>query len=163
MANESSFDIVSKVDMQEVDNSVNQTLKEISQRYDFKGTHTELTIEGTNLKIIAADDYKLKSVIEILKTKMVTRKVAIKNLKYGKVEDASSGAKRQIIEIRQGIESEIAKQIVKDIKNLNLKVQAQIAGEQVRVSGKNKDDLQKVIITLREKDYGLELQFVNYR
>lgn len=163
MASDSSFDIVSQVNMQEVDNAVNQTLKEISQRYDFKGAHTEVTIEGDSLKILAADDYKLKSVIEILKVKLVTRKVPIKNLEYGKVEDASSGAKRQMIKIRQGVETEIAKKIVKEIKNLALKVQAQIMNDQVRVTGKNKDDLQQVIQHLKGQDFGLELQFVNYR
>ncbi len=163
MASESSFDVVSKVNMQEIDNAVNQTLKEISQRYDFKGSHTELLVEDDNLKIIAADDYKLKSVIDVLQAKMINRKVSVRNLEFGKVEEASGGTKRQMIKIKQGIESETAKKIVKDIKGLNLKVQAQIMSDQLRVVGKNKDDLQKVIGFLRDKDYGLELQFVNYR
>ncbi|TCL57114.1 hypothetical protein EDC14_104717 [Hydrogenispora ethanolica] len=163
MATESSFDIVSKVNMQEVDNAVNQTLKEISQRYDFKGSHSEIVVDADNMKITAEDDYKLKSVIEILKTKLINRKVPVRNLDYSKIEEASGGSKRQNIKIKQGIESEAAKKIVKDIKGLNLKVQAQIMSDQVRVTGKNKDDLQKVIGFLREKDYGLELQFINYR
>jgi uncharacterized protein YajQ (UPF0234 family) len=163
MATEFSFDAVSKVDLQEVTNALNQADKEIGQRYDFKGSKTELTLEGQTIKIVAADDFKLKSVIDILKTKLITRKVPVKNLEYGKVEEASGGSKRQLITIKQGIESETAKKVVKDIKGLNLKVQSQIMGDQVRVSGKNKDDLQAVIRFLREKDYGLELQFINFR
>lgn len=163
MAGESSFDIVSKVNMQEMDNAVNQSIKEIQQRYDFKNSKTEITLEGQELKVLTDDDFKLKSVIDILQTKMIKRQVAIKNLDYGKVESASGGAVRQTITIKQGLESETAKQIVKDIKGLNLKVQAQIMGDQVRVTGKNKDDLQTVIQTLKNKDYHVELQFINYR
>jgi Uncharacterized protein conserved in bacteria len=163
MAADSSFDVVSKVNMQEVDNAVNQTIKEIEQRYDFKGCKTEVSREETAIKILTSDDFKLRSVIDILQTKLIKRGVPVKNLDYGKVEDASGGAKRQLIEVKQGIEMEQAKQIVKDIKALNLKVQAQIMGDQVRISGKNKDDLQAVIQFLRNRDYHVELQFVNYR
>jgi cyclic-di-GMP-binding protein len=163
MAAESSFDVVSKVNMQEVDNALNQTIKEIEQRYDFKGSKTEVTIEGVEIKILTSDDLKLRNVIDILQTKLIKRGVSIKNLDYGKVEDASGGAKRQLIKIKQGIEMEQAKQIVKDIKSLDLKVQAQIMSDQVRISGKNKDDLQSAIQFLKNKDYHVELQFVNYR
>ena len=163
MAAESSFDVVSKVNMQEVDNAVNQTIKEIEQRYDFKGTKTEVTLEGDEIKILASDDFKLRSVIDILQTKLIKRGVSIKNLDYGKPEDASGSAKRQLIKVKQGIEMEQAKQIVKDIKALGLKVQAQIMNDQVRITGKNKDDLQSVIQFLKNKDYHAELQFVNYR
>ena len=163
MAKDSSFDIVSEVNMQEVMNAVNQAKKEISQRYDFKGSKTEVSLDDSSIKIVTEDDFRLKSVIDVLKTRLVSRKVAIKNLEYGKLEDASGGMVRQVITIRQGIETEKAKDIVKDIKNAKLKVQAYIQGDQVRVSGKNKDDLQAVIGMLREKDYGLELQFTNYR
>lgn len=163
MAADSSFDVVSKVNMQEVDNAVNQTIKEIEQRYDFKGSKTEVSIEGEEIKILTSDDFKLRSVIDILQTKLIKRGVSIKNLDYGKIEDASGGAKRQLIKVKQGIEMEQAKQIVKDIKALNLKVQAQIMSDQVRISGKNKDDLQSVIQFLKNKDYQVELQFVNYR
>jgi cyclic-di-GMP-binding protein len=163
MAVDSSFDVVSQVNMQEVNNAVNQTIKEIEQRYDFKGTKTEVTIEGAEIKILVSDDFKLRSVIDILQTKLIKRGVSIKNLDYGKVEDASGGAKRQLIKIKQGIEMEQAKQVVKDIKALNIKVQAQIMSDQVRISGKNKDDLQAAIQFLKNKDYQVELQFVNYR
>ena len=163
MAKDSSFDIVYEVNMQEVMNAVNQAKKEISQRYDFKGSKTEVSLDDSSIKIVTEDDFRLKSVIDVLKTRLVSRKVAIKNLEYGKLEDASGGMVRQVITIRQGIETEKAKAIVKDIKNAKLKVQASIQGDQVRVSGKNKDDLQAVIGMLREKDYGLELQFTNYR
>ena len=144
MAKDSSFDIVSEVNMQEVMNAVNQAKKEISQRYDFKGSKTEVSLDDSSIKIVTEDDFRLKSVIDVLKTRLVSRKVAIKNLEYGKLEDASGGMVRQVITIRQGIETEKAKAIVKDIKNAKLKVQASIQGDQVRVSGKNKDDLQAV-------------------
>jgi uncharacterized protein YajQ (UPF0234 family) len=163
MAGESSFDVVSKVDMQEVNNAYNQTMKEIQQRYDFKGSKTELTLSEAELKIVTEDEFHLKSVIDIFQTKLIKRGVPIKNLEYGKVESASGGMVRQLVKIKQGIEMEKAKQMVKDIKGLNLKVQSQIMSDQVRVSGKVKDDLQKVIQFLRENDYGVALQFVNYR
>ncbi|HBE77427.1 MAG TPA: YajQ family cyclic di-GMP-binding protein [Firmicutes bacterium] len=163
MAADSSFDIVSKVNMQEVDNAVNQTIKEIEQRYDFKGSNTEVTLEGEEIKLLTSDDFKLRSVVDILQTKLIKRSVSIKNLDYGKIEDASGSAKRQLIKVKQGIEMEQAKQIVKDIKASGLKVQAQIMNDQVRVSGKNKDDLQAVIQLVKAKDYHVELQFVNYR
>jgi len=163
MASDSSFDIVSKVDLQEVDNAVNQTVKEIEQRYDFKGCQTQVALENSEIRILSSDEFKLRSVIDILQTKLIKRGVSIKNLDYGKVEDASGNAKRQLIKVKQGIEMDQAKQIVKDIKSLNLKVQAQITGDQVRVSGKNKDDLQTVIQLLKKGDYKVELQFVNYR
>ena len=163
MAKEASFDVISEVDMQEIDNAVNQTNKEISQRYDFKNSKSKVDVEENNLKIVADDDFKLNSVIDILQTKMIRRKIPIKNLLYGKIEEASGGLVRQPVTIQQGIETEKAKQIVKDIKNLKLKVQAQISNEKVRVSGKNKDDLQTVIQFLKQQDYDIELQFANYR
>lgn len=163
MAKDASFDVVSEVNMQEVDNAVNQTNKEITQRYDFKNSKSNVSVEGNEIKIIADDDFKLKSVVDILQSKLIRRQVSIKNLEYGKVEEASGGLVRQIVKVKQGIETEIAKKIVKDIKNLKIKVQAQIMNEQVRVSGKKLDDLQVVIQFLKEQDYGLELQFTNYR
>jgi uncharacterized protein YajQ (UPF0234 family) len=163
MAKDCSFDIVSQVDMQEVDNAVNQTTREISQRYDFKNSISKVEIEGDGLKILADDDYKLRSVIDILKTKLINRKVPVKNLVFGKQEEASGGTIRQTVKIQQGIETEKAKQIVKDIKGMNLKVQAQILENQIRVTGKNKDDLQAVIQFLKGKDYEVDLQFTNYR
>ena len=161
MAKDSSFDIVSEVNMQEVLNAVNQAKKEVSQRYDFKGSKTEISLDNDVIKVTTEDDFRLNSVIDILKTRLITRKVAVRNLQYGKIEEAAGGMVRQQITIR--IETEKAKAMVKDIKNAKLKVQAAIQGDSVRVSGKNKDDLQKVIALLRENDYDLELQFVNYR
>lgn len=163
MAKDSSFDVVSEVNMQEVVNAVNQTKKEITQRYDFKGSKTTVDLEGDTIKIVTEDDFRLNNVADILKTRLITRKVAIRNLQYGKVEDAAGGMVRQIITIRQGLSAETAKAIVKDIKTAKLKVQASIQGDSVRVSGKNKDDLQQVISLLRENDYDIELQFTNYR
>lgn len=163
MAKDPSFDIVSEVDFQEVDNAVNQTIKEITQRYDFKNSKSTVELEGEDIKIIADDDFKLRSVIDILQSKLIRRKVSIKNLQYGKVEEASGGLVRQGIKIQQGIETDLAKKIVKDIKGLKLKVQAQIMNDQVRVTGKNRDDLQEVIKFLKGQDYNIELQFTNFR
>ena len=163
MAKDSSFDVVSEVNMQEVVNAVNQTTKEISQRYDFKGSKTAVDLEGDTIKITTEDDFRLGNVTDVLKTRLITRKVAIRNLQYGKVEDAAGGMVRQIVTIRQGLTTEIAKAVVKDIKASKIKVQASIQGDSVRVAGKNKDDLQQVMALLREKDYDIELQFNNYR
>lgn len=163
MAKDASFDIFSTVEMQEVVNAVNQTNKEIGQRYDFKNSISTVETEGKDLKIIADDDYKLRSVVDILKTKLINRKVPIKNLIFQKPEAASGGTIRQMVQIQNGIEQDKAKAVVKDIKALNLKVQAQIEGDRVRVSGKSRDDLQRVIQALKTKDYGVELQFGNYR
>ncbi|HHZ17332.1 MAG TPA: YajQ family cyclic di-GMP-binding protein [Peptococcaceae bacterium] len=164
MAKENSFDIVSQVAMQEVDNAVNQTMKEINQRFDFKGSkvQVELTKEE-EIKIMADDDYKLSSVIDILQSKLVRRGVSLKFLDYGKIEPAAGGTVRQIITIKQGIPTEKGKEIVATIKKLKLKVQAQIQDDQIRVSGKDRDELQKVIKALKEQDFGIELQFGNYR
>lgn len=158
-----SFDIASKVDMQEVDNAVNQTRKEVSQRYDFKGTQNEIELADDAITIHAASDYKLTAIIDILLGKLIQRKVSTKSLEYGKVETASHNTVRQRIGIVQGVDKEKGKEIVKEIKASKLKVQAQIMDDQVRVSGKKLDDLQTVIQLLREKDFGLALQFVNMR
>ncbi|MBQ1252684.1 MAG: YajQ family cyclic di-GMP-binding protein [Firmicutes bacterium] len=163
MAKDSSFDVVSQVDMQEVMNAVNQARKEVSQRYDFKGSKTEIDLTDDVIKVTTEDDFRLSSVIDILKTRLIARKVAVRNLDYGKVEEASGGMVRQQITIRQGIAADKAKAMVKDIKASKIKVQAAIQGDSVRVSGKNRDDLQAVIALLREKDYEVELQFTNYR
>jgi uncharacterized protein YajQ (UPF0234 family) len=164
MAKECSFDIVSEVNMQEVDNAINQTLKEIGQRFDFRGSASEVTLEeGKEIKIISDDDYKLKSVIDILQTKLMKRNVSLKNLEYGKVESASHGTVRQIVKVKNGIDKEQAKAVVAAIKNMKLKAQAQIMDDQVRVSAKDKDDLQNVIAKLKQEDFGIDLQFVNYR
>ena len=158
-----SFDIVSKVDMQEVDNAVNQTIKEISQRYDFKGSKSEVTQEKEGIKILTEDDFRLKAIVDILQSKFIKRGLSLKSLKYGKVEPASGAMVRQLITIQQGISKEKGKDIVAVIKETKLKVQAQIQDDQVRVTGKNIDDLQEVIQLLKAKDLGVEMQFVNMR
>lgn len=158
-----SFDIVSKVDMQEVDNAVNQTVKEIAQRYDFKGSKSEITQEKDSIKVLADDDFKLKAVIDILQSKFLKRGISIKALQYGKAENASGGMVRQIITIQQGVSKEKGKEIIAVIKESKIKVQAQIQDEQVRVTGKNRDDLQETIALLKGKDLGIEMQYVNFR
>jgi uncharacterized protein YajQ (UPF0234 family) len=152
-----SFDIVSKVDMQEVDNAVNQAIKEIGQRYDFKGSKSEITMEKEAVKVLADDDYKLKAVIDVLQSKF------IKFLDYGKVEPSSGGMVRQLITIRQGVSKEKGKEIIAAIKESKIKVQAQIQDDQVRVTGKNRDDLQETIQLLKGKDLEIEMQFTNFR
>ena len=163
MAKDCSFDIVSDVDMQELDNAVNQTTKEILQRYDFKGSKAQMTLENGSLKISAEDEYKLGAMIDVLRTKMVKRNVSLKCLDLGKVEDASGGTVRQMVTIQKGISKEKGKDVVAYIKEQKLKVQAQIMDDQVRVTGSKKDDLQQVIQKLKEKDFGVDLQFINFR
>ncbi len=163
MAKDASFDVVSEVDMQEVNNAVNQTLKELTQRYDFKGSKSTVEIDGNSVKILTEDDMRLKSIIDILQSKFIRRGVSIKNLDYGKSENASGGMVRQTVTVKQGIESDVAKKLTKDIKDSKIKVQTQFMDDQLRVSGKKIDDLQAVIALLKEKDYGLELQFKNFR
>ena len=158
-----SFDIVSKVDMQEVDNAINQTVKEIGQRYDFKGSKSEVTLEKESIKVLADDDFKLKAVIDILQSKFVKRNISPKALQYGKAEQASGGMVRQIITLQVGISKEKAKEIGQVIKETKLKVQSQIQDDQVRVTGKNIDDLQEVIRVLKGKDLDIDMQFVNFR
>jgi len=158
-----SFDIVSQVDMQEVDNAVNQVRKEITQRYDFKGTHNEIELEGSALTLLAADDYKLEAICGLLRERLVRRNVSPKCLDFGKKEPASGGAVRQKVAIVEGISKEKGKDLVKRIKDTKLKVQAQIMEDQVRVSGKKIDDLQEVIQFLKGLDLDIELQFINMR
>ena len=158
-----SFDIVSKVEMQEVDNAVNQTVKEIAQRYDFKKSKSEVTLEKESIKILADDDFRLKSIIDILQSKFLKRGISVKALQYGTAETASGGMVRQIITVQQGISKEKGKEVIAAIKETKLKVQAQIQDDQVRVTGKNIDDLQEIIQLLKGKDLGIELQFINFR
>lgn len=158
-----SFDIVSKVDMQEVDNAVNQTVKEITQRYDFKGSKSEVTLEQNTVKILADDDFRLKAIVDILQSKFVKRGLSLKSMEHGKAETASGGMVRQIITVQQGISKEKGKTVCAHIKESKLKVQAQIQDDQVRVTGKNIDDLQEVIQLMKGKDVGVELQFINFR
>lgn len=165
MAKDSSFDIVSKVDMAEVVNAVNQATAEIKQRYDFKGSKAEIKLDkdAGAITIIGDSEPQLKTVIDIIQSKLIKRNVPIKALQYGSVESASGGMSRQVITFQQGIPIEKAKEIVKIIKQMKVKVQASIQDDQVRCTGKKKDDLQTVMEELKEKDFDIHMQFVNYR
>jgi uncharacterized protein YajQ (UPF0234 family) len=165
MASNPSFDIVSEVDMQEVDNAVNQAKKELATRYDFKGSKSSVDLNRDEKKItlIADDDFKLRSLRDILATKMAKRGVSLKSLQYGEPEKAFEGTLRQKVDIATGIDKEKAKELVKIIKDLGLKVQASIEGEKIKVSAVKKDDLQSVISHLRSIDFPLALSFTNYR
>src|SRR5690349_1879964 len=165
MAN-SSFDVTSTIDFQEVDNALNQARKEVAQRYDFKGANTEITLNATEntLTLIAADEMKMNALWEIVQTRLVRRGVPVKNFKVPESEPAAGGTVRRVIEIQQGIPIEAAREIVKYIKEKKLKkVQAAIQADQVRVSSPSKDDLQDAMRALREHDFGVALQFGNYR
>lgn len=158
-----SFDVVSEVDLQEVDNAVNQAEKEIKTRYDFKGSKCSLTREEAVITIIADDEYKLEQVLDVLQGKLVRRKVDPGVISLGDIEPASGALVRQTVTIRQGVDTELAKKMVKMIKGEKLKVQAAIQGEKVRVTGKKRDDLQNVMASIKEAKYGLPLQFINFR
>ncbi len=160
---EFSFDIVSKVDSQELSNAISQALREIENRYDFKGSKSDIKQEKENVIITSDDDFKLKSVIDILQSKMVKRGISLKSLEYGKVEPAAGGTVRQTITVKQGIDKDNGKKINTLIRDAKLKVKSQIQGDQIRVSSKSKDDLQKVMAILREADLPIDLQFVNLR
>jgi uncharacterized protein YajQ (UPF0234 family) len=163
MPADNSFDIVCKVDMQEVTNAVDQTRREVDTRYDLKGSKNELKLEKTDLIITSADEMKLKAVVDILQSKLHKRGVPLKALTYGDVEPAAGSTFRQKIGLQQGIPIEKAKEIVRLIKDAKIKVQASIQEDQVRVTGKSKDDLQRVMAMVREKDLGIAVQFTNYR
>ncbi len=164
MASDNSFDIVSKVDLQEVSNAIQQALKEIHQRYDLKDSHSNIEMEGKDAIILtSADDYKLKAVNDVFQGKLVKRVVSLKGLTYGKIEPAASSTVRQKITLQQGLSTEKAKEIVKYIKDSKKKVQASIQGDFVRVSGKDRDSLQDIIAALRGQDFGIDMQFINYR
>jgi uncharacterized protein YajQ (UPF0234 family) len=164
MAQDNSFDIVSKVDIQEVRNAIDQAMKEIRQRFDLKDSHSDVTLEGSDsIQLASANEYKLEAVKEILGQKLVKRGVSLKNLTYGKLEQATGQSVRQKISLQQGIPSEKAKEIVKLVKDSKKKAQASIQGDTVRVSSKDRDELQAIIAMLRGKDLGLDLQFTNYR
>jgi len=160
---EHSFDIVSKIDMQEVTNAVNQAMREIETRFDFKGSKSSITQEKDGLTVVSDDEYKLNSVKDILLSKLVKRGISPKALEYGKIEPAASGTVRQRIGLKQGIDQANAKTINNLIRDSKIKVKSQIQGDQIRVSGKSKDDLQQVIQLLKGADLPIELQFVNYR
>jgi len=158
-----SFDVVSQVDRQEIDNALNQTRKEISQRYDFKGTKTDIREEEDAIHIISDDNFKVKAVVDVLQSKLVRRGISLKALVYGDIEPAAGGLAKQTITVQQGIDTDKARHIVKLIKDSKLKVQSQIQDDQVRVSGKKRDDLQAVIQLLKAQDLDLPLQFINFR
>jgi cyclic-di-GMP-binding protein len=163
MAAENSFDIVCKVDMQEVTNALDQARREIDTRYDLKGTKNEVKLEETDITLTSPDEMKLKAVVDILQSKLHRRGVPLKALDYGAVEPAAGGTLRQKIAIQQGIPMEKAREIVRLIKDSKVRVQAAIQENQVRVSGKNRDDLQKIIALVKEHEFGIALQFTNYR
>ncbi len=163
MAAENSFDVACKIDPQEVTNALDQARREIETRYDLKGSKNEVRLETNEITVLAADDMKLKAVVDILQSRLHKRGVPLKALTYGKVEEATGGALRQKISLQQGIPIEKAREIVRLVKDAKLKVQAAIQEDHVRVSGKNRDDLQKVIALLKEKDLGIAIQFTNYR
>jgi len=164
MAKENSFDIVSKVDMQEVLNAVHQASREIETRFDFKGSKSKIIFDGKpEITLVSDDDFKLRNVIDILEGKLVKRGVNLKALRYGKVEPAAGDTVRQVVKLVQGIEQDIAKKIVKAIKDSKIKVQATVQGDQVRVSGKNRDDLQAVIKLIRDMDLSIPVDFDNFR
>ncbi len=163
MASESSFDIVSKMDMQEMTNAINQTEKEIVSRFDFKGSKSSLTLDKETLVVISDDEYKLNALIDILQTKMVKRGLPIKNIEYGSIESASLGTVRQRLKLKQGIDQDNAKKINILIRDSKLKVKSQIQGDQIRVTGKSRDDLQAIIQLLRKADLSVDLQFTNMK
>jgi uncharacterized protein YajQ (UPF0234 family) len=163
MAQEFSFDVVSKTDMQEVQNAINQAQKELAQRFDFKGSKSSIELADEEITLVSDDESKLISVKDIVETKLVKRGVSLKAIEYQKLENASMGTVRQKAKIIQGIEIEKAKAIVKAIKDAKIKVQASIQSDQVRVTGRAKDDLQQAIALLKQKDFGVPLQFTNYR
>lgn len=166
MATQNSFDVTTGADLQEVDNAVNQAVKEIQQRYDFKGTNCTIRFDRakSQLQLEADDEYRMKALYDVLQSKFVKRGVPLKNMKPGGVEPASGGRARQEVTLTQGIPTDTARQIVKDIKGGGFKkIQVAIQGDQLRVTSPSKDELQAVMQFLRARDYGIELQFGNYR
>ncbi|PYQ13991.1 MAG: YajQ family cyclic di-GMP-binding protein [Acidobacteria bacterium] len=163
MAQENSFDIVCKVDLQEVDNAIQQVTKEIRTRYDFKGSKSDVRREDFEIHLLADDDYKRRSLMEMLNQRLAARKVSLKCLTLGKPEEAAGGALRQTITLQQGIPTEQAREIVKIIKGTGKKVQAAIQGDLVRVRGKSRNDLQSIMQILRSSSLSVEMQFENYR
>ena len=165
MAAENSFDVVSKIDVQEVRNAIEQAIKEVRQRFDLKDSHSEIKLlEGDKaLQLASANEYHLEAVLEILQQKLVKRGISLKALTVGKVEPATGQSVRQKIELQQGIPTEKAKEIAKVIKESKKKIQASIQGETVRISGKDRDALQEAIALLKAHDFGIDMQFTNYR
>lgn len=160
---DSSFDVVSSVDMQEMKNAIGQAMKEITTRFDLKGTGSNIALSGEQVVLTSNDEFKLKAVRDVFEGRLVKRGVPLKALSFGTVEKALGGTTRQAVDLQKGIPTEKAREIVKIIKGSKLKVQAAIQGDQVRVSGKNRDDLQSVIRLLKDTDLGIDMQFTNYR
>ena len=162
---DNTFDVVSKIEMPEVLNAVQQALKEINQRFDLKDSHSNIELNEKENKIVLAskDEFKLKAVVDILESKLVKRKVPLKGLSYGEITDAAGSTVRQEVTLQQGIATEKAREIVKKVKDSKLKVQASIQGDFVRISGRDRDVLQAVIKLLRDTDFGIDMQFTNYR
>jgi uncharacterized protein YajQ (UPF0234 family) len=160
---DSSFDVVSSVDLQEVKNAISQAMKEITTRFDLKGSGSDIVLQGEEIVISSADEFKMKAVRDVLETRLVKRNVPLKALTYGVMDKALGGTVRQKVAMQKGIPTDKAREIVKIIKNSKRKVQAAIQGDQVRVSGKNKDDLQAVMQSLKAVDLGIDMQFTNYR
>lgn len=163
MSKENSFDIVSKVDLSEVTNAIHTALKEIENRFDFKGSKSSISLEKEELVLVSDDEFKLGQVKDILIGKLVKRDVPIKNLDYGKIEPAAGGTVRQRVKLVQGIDKENAKRITSIIKDAGLKVKTQIQDDQLRVTGKSRDELQLIIAAIRKADLPLDVQFINYR
>jgi cyclic-di-GMP-binding protein len=164
MAADNSFDIVSKVDIQEVRNAIDQASKEVNARFDLKNSNSSIKLEGDDtIQLASADEYKLKAVIEILQQKIIKRGISLKSLTYEKLEQATGNSVRQKIKLTQGIASEKAKEIVRVIKDSKKKVQASIQGETVRITGKDRDTLQEAIALLKNHDFGIDMQFTNFR
>jgi len=163
MAQDNSFDIVSKPNLQEIDNAIQMSMKEITTRFDFKGSISKIEKEADDIKVTSEDEFKLKQVLSVLQDKLIKRKIDLKFLDYGKIDAALGSTVKQLIKVKQGIPQEQAKEINKLIKASGLKVQSQIQGDQIRVSGKKLDDLQAVMAKLKTANLPLVLQFVNYR
>ncbi len=165
MAKDSSFDIVSQVDMQEVDNAVQQASKELTQRYDLKDTKSSVTLDkhGAAIAVASPDDFVMRQVVDVLNTKLVRRGIDLKAVGWGKAESAAGGTLRMVGKVVNGIEADLARRINKDIRDQKLKVKVQIEGDQLRVFSPSRDELQKVIAFVKQQDYGIPLQFVNYR
>ncbi|MBI4456539.1 MAG: YajQ family cyclic di-GMP-binding protein [Acidobacteria bacterium] len=163
MSAKNSFDVVSKIDLQEVVNAIQQAIKEVRTRFDFKGSASNIELEKNEMILVSDDEYRMKALIDILQQKLVKRGVPLNGLTYGRLEDAAGGKVRQKISLQQGIPTEKAKEIVKVIKDSKFKVQAAIMGDYVRISGSSRDILQQVIHLLRSKDFGIHMDFTNYR
>lgn len=165
MAQQNTFDVTSKIEIGELKNALDQTTKEISQRYDFKGTNSEISLDekANTITLSTASEFTLKQLNDVLQQKLVRRGISLKALSYGKVEPAARDSVRQVITLQQGIPTEKARDIVKFIKDSKLKVQASINGDYVRVGGKDRDTLQQVIALLKEQDFGIDMQYTNYR